>query len=75
MRLFAFKCPDCGHDFEELVKTDEKAICPGCGSNRGEKQFSGPSLKEVPRYFGNNHDPEFRRMTGADQPVDPYSTM
>ena len=75
MKLFDFKCGDCGHEFEELVKEGETAICPACNSNQTQKQISGPTIKNIPRYFGNNHDPAFRKMTGGDAPRDPYSTI
>jgi putative FmdB family regulatory protein len=39
MRLFDFRCPDCGCSFEALVRAEaEGPDCPGCGSTRPERQ-------------------------------------
>lgn len=31
--LKEWKCPQCGHEFEELQKNDEKIQCPKCGTD------------------------------------------
>lgn len=39
MPLFDFKCTQCGHIFEKLVKTDENQACPECGA-ASERQYT-----------------------------------
>ncbi|MEC7947554.1 MAG: zinc ribbon domain-containing protein [Myxococcota bacterium] len=33
MPLYEYRCPDCGHEFEEIQKVSDPAIreCPACG--------------------------------------------
>lgn len=45
MRLYDFKCIDCGQQFEKLVKTQYGVECPKCGSTKTETQISAPSIK------------------------------
>lgn len=40
MPLHDFKCPACGHRFEELVKVGETPPCPKCGAARTERRDS-----------------------------------
>lgn len=41
MRLFDFRCDECGRVFEELVDSaDEEVRCPACGSPRATRQLS-----------------------------------
>ena len=41
MPLYEYKCTDCGHKFEELIKnTSQKINCPVCKSEKVEKAFS-----------------------------------
>lgn len=41
MPLYEYKCSDCDHKFEELVKSGEqKIICPNCRSEKVQKAFS-----------------------------------
>ncbi|MGE9296647.1 MAG: FmdB family zinc ribbon protein [Puniceicoccales bacterium] len=41
MPIYEYHCPDCNHDAELLVRSsDEKPVCPDCGSAKLEKQFS-----------------------------------
>ncbi|MFH1700892.1 MAG: zinc ribbon domain-containing protein [Candidatus Zixiibacteriota bacterium] len=43
MPIFEYKCKDCGHCFEKLVGVTEPEgfpLCPKCGSDNCEKQFS-----------------------------------
>lgn len=42
MPVYDFKCPECGHRFEKLVKMDqEKTECPEC-KEEAEKTVSQP---------------------------------
>jgi len=42
--VFDFRCQDCGHRFEDLVRWQEveegKVRCPQCGSRRVERLLS-----------------------------------
>jgi putative FmdB family regulatory protein len=41
MPVYEFACQDCGHEFEELLlRRDEVASCPKCGSDRVHKLLS-----------------------------------
>lgn len=43
MPLYEYRCPECGHRFEILQRLGagaEDVICPGCGREKPEKQFS-----------------------------------
>ena len=40
MPLYDFKCPRCGHRFEELVKIDQTPACPSCGAAKVERMQS-----------------------------------
>lgn len=41
MPLYDFKCDECGHAFEQLVKSDATVGCPQC-SGVATKQISAP---------------------------------
>lgn len=44
MPIYAFTCPKCGQDFEELVpRVGAKAPCPRCGEKNVELKVSAPS--------------------------------
>jgi len=43
MPLYEYHCPDCNHDFEALVRSDERAECPTCGTKKLEKLLSVPA--------------------------------
>jgi putative FmdB family regulatory protein len=46
MPLFEYKCEQCGEKFEELVtNSDEKVVCPKCGSISAQKQMSSFAAK------------------------------
>ncbi len=45
MRMYEFKCAECGRQFEELVVGDEKPACPACGSTKTEKVLSACRAK------------------------------
>lgn len=40
MPLFSFVCQKCGETSEILVRSNDKPVCPQCGSSRMEKQLS-----------------------------------
>lgn len=40
MPLYEYKCGKCKKSFEILQKSNEKAVCPDCGSKSLEKLFS-----------------------------------
>lgn len=40
MPIFEYRCADCGHDFELLVRSDTRLACPQCASTELAKQLS-----------------------------------
>ncbi|MCK4692642.1 MAG: zinc ribbon domain-containing protein [Anaerolineales bacterium] len=43
MPIYEFRCHECGHSFEELVRnnsTISEVVCPNCGSKSILKQVS-----------------------------------
>jgi putative FmdB family regulatory protein len=40
MPIYDFKCRECGHRFEELVRLNDTTDCPKCGAKNAERQFS-----------------------------------
>ncbi len=45
MPIYDYRCPACGHCFEELVRLGETPNCPSCGAGSPEKL---PSLPAAP---------------------------
>lgn len=43
MPIYEYICDGCGHEFEALVRGDEKPECPTCGRAKLSKQFSAPA--------------------------------
>ena len=43
MPLYEFHCKQCEADFELLMRSDEQAACPDCGTKKVEKLFSVPA--------------------------------
>lgn len=41
MALIDFKCKECGHEFFELVNSNEKVNCPKCNSDNVERIYKG----------------------------------
>ena len=41
MPIYEYRCPECGHDFESLVRSAAATpACPGCGCASPEKKLS-----------------------------------
>ena len=40
MPIYEFLCPQCGHQFEKLVKLNEVPGCPCCSCLKAEKQLT-----------------------------------
>lgn len=40
MPIYDFRCPDCGHRMEKLVKRDEVPTCPACQRSEMERELS-----------------------------------
>lgn len=40
MPLFSYRCQPCGHEFETLVRGDDKPACPACGAADLQKQVA-----------------------------------
>ena len=46
MPIYEYICKDCGHEFEELVfSQDENVPCPKCGGTDTEKLMSACAAK------------------------------
>lgn len=45
MPMFEFECSRCEHTFEELLRVNETAICPTCGSGEVRKLLSAPAVR------------------------------
>ncbi|NOZ01695.1 MAG: zinc ribbon domain-containing protein [Deltaproteobacteria bacterium] len=47
MPMYDFKCPDCGLEFEELVRSatdSDGLLCPECGSGQVRREISAPCV-------------------------------
>ena len=40
MPIYGYDCNSCGHEFETLVRSSDKPVCPSCGSADLKKQLS-----------------------------------
>ncbi|MBI4928185.1 MAG: zinc ribbon domain-containing protein [Anaerolineae bacterium] len=43
MPLYVYRCPQCGHEFEKMMRlseSDRTPVCPQCGSENSEKQIT-----------------------------------
>jgi putative FmdB family regulatory protein len=43
MPIYEYACRDCGHEFEVLVRGEEKPVCPSCGRAKLTKKLSVPA--------------------------------
>ena len=43
MPIFEYRCGECGHQFEALIRSTESAACPECRSSQSEKLLSAPA--------------------------------
>ena len=46
MPMYDYRCPNCGHEFDELRRHAERAHapCPECGGNAEQKILKAPAL-------------------------------
>lgn len=40
MPIYEYACKKCGREFEELIRGDEKPVCPNCGDADVQRQMS-----------------------------------
>jgi putative FmdB family regulatory protein len=40
MPVYEFHCPECGRDFERLVRGETRVVCPACESRKVERRMS-----------------------------------
>lgn len=45
MPIFDYACRSCGHEFEALVRKDDRVHCPGCRAEDVERLLSLPAVK------------------------------
>lgn len=43
MPIYDYRCADCGAKFEQLVRGDQQAACPGCSGGKLERLLSLPA--------------------------------
>ena len=46
MPIYDYRCGGCQREFEVLVRSDDEAICPECGSRQLEKLVSRPAERD-----------------------------
>ena len=52
MPIYEYRCDDCSHEFETLVRRASEAVqCPACGSEQLVKLISAHAI-------GSHHTPE-----------------
>ncbi len=44
MPIFDYKCLECAHLFEKIVRNDETPACPSCSATKVERQLSLASI-------------------------------
>lgn len=55
MPIYEYRCDDCGHEFEALVRTDALPQCPECESGALDKKlsvFAAPGAQPEPAAVG-----------------------
>ncbi|ASR42490.1 transcriptional regulator [Xanthomonas citri pv. mangiferaeindicae] len=47
MPIYAFRCADCGHDFDRLQKLSDPdpETCPACGAAAVKRQLTAPAFR------------------------------
>ncbi|MAM69601.1 MAG: hypothetical protein CMP91_00465 [Gammaproteobacteria bacterium] len=45
MPIYEYKCLDCGHQFEKIVRLNEKPDCESCNSSNLEKLFTPAGIR------------------------------
>ncbi|MBX3436189.1 MAG: zinc ribbon domain-containing protein [Planctomycetaceae bacterium] len=45
MPLFEFRCRECGHEFEQLVRAGESPLCPSCSRATVDKLMSAAAAR------------------------------
>ncbi|MCI0432845.1 MAG: zinc ribbon domain-containing protein [Gemmatimonadetes bacterium] len=45
MPIYEYRCGDCGHAFELLIRSADTPACPECGSEDLERQTSLPTVR------------------------------
>ncbi len=46
MPIYEYNCPDCGAEFETLVKNaKEKVVCPKCGQKKSKRLMSASAFR------------------------------
>ncbi|MDH4045506.1 MAG: zinc ribbon domain-containing protein [Gemmatimonadota bacterium] len=63
MPIYEYHCPDCGADFERLVRGQARVACPACESRSVERRFSVPAR---PQGRGGGRDLPMARPLGGD---------
>ena len=59
MPIFEYACRDCGKQFEQLLRSDEKPECPDCNGHRLEKMLSAFAVS------GETDDTPFPESCGS----------
>jgi putative FmdB family regulatory protein len=51
MTLYAYRCPNCGHAFEQFAsyQTADSVACPACHHPRAKRQLSRIAMRVVGR--------------------------
>lgn len=62
MPIFEYRCSECEHDFELLVRHDTVAACPACGGTDIEKRLSLPAVQS-----SGTHDLAMRAAKKRDR--------
>ena len=61
MPIYEYRCTNCGQEFEEIMKLSDPAPrCPGCGSDKVERQMSTAAFRPdgVPSGSGGFEGPK-----------------